>query len=126
MAILRAMVTTREAGESFTGYFDRAAAADARPGVTYAVEAIGTFSLVFTVGMATESGSPFAPLGIGAVPMVMIYADGPLLGGHYNPAVTLAVLLQRRIGVRDAVGLPGGAGAWRDIRRDYLSRVQRR
>jgi aquaporin Z len=74
-----------------------------RAGVKYAVEAIGTFFLVFTVGAAVGSGSPLAPLGIGAVLMVMIYAGGHLSGGHYNPAVTMAVLLRRRIGVRDAV-----------------------
>jgi aquaporin Z len=75
-----------------------------RAGVKYTVEAIGTFFLVFTVGAAVGSGSPLAPLGIGAVLMVMIYAGGHLSGGHYNPAVTLAVLVRRRIGLRDAVG----------------------
>src|SRR6476660_8606659 len=74
-----------------------------RVGVKYAVEAIGTFFLVFTVGAAVGSGSPLAPLGIGAVLMVMIYAGGHLSGGHYNPAVTMAVLVRRRIGLRDAV-----------------------
>src|SRR3984893_18532612 len=75
-----------------------------RASVKYAVEAIGTFFLVFTVGAAVGSGSPFAPLGIGAVLMVMIYAGGQLSGGHYNPAVTMAVLVRRRIRLRDAVG----------------------
>jgi aquaporin Z len=74
-----------------------------RAGVKYAVEAIGTFFLVFTVGAAVGSGSPFAPLGIGAVLMVMIYAGGHLSGGHYNPAVTMAVLVRRRISLRNAV-----------------------
>src|SRR3954464_7265323 len=68
----------------------------------YAVEAIGTFFLVFTVGAAAGSANPFAPLGIGAVLMVMVYAGGHLSGGHYNPAVTLAVLVRRRITLRDA------------------------
>ena len=75
----------------------------ARASVKYAVEAIGTFFLVFTVGAAVGSASPFAPLGIGAVLMVMVYAGGHLSGGHYNPAVTLAVLVRRRIGLRDAI-----------------------
>jgi aquaporin Z len=35
--------------------------------------------------------------------MVMVYAGGHLSGGHYNPAVTLAVLVRRRFGLRDAV-----------------------
>jgi aquaporin Z len=75
-----------------------------RSTVKYAVEAIGTFFLVFTVGAAVGSGSPLAPLGIGAVLMVMIYAGGHLSGGHYNPAVTMAVLVRRRITLREAVG----------------------
>jgi aquaporin Z len=71
---------------------------------TYVVEAIGTFFLVFTVGAAAGSGSPLAPLAIGAILMVMIYAGGHISGGHYNPAVTLAVLVRHRIGMRDAAG----------------------
>ena len=73
-----------------------------RPAVKYAVEAIGTFFLVFTVGAAVGSRSPLAPLAIGAALMVMVYAGGHLSGGHYNPAVTLAALVRHRIGVRDA------------------------
>jgi aquaporin Z len=75
-----------------------------RPSATvrYAAEAIGTFFLVFTVGAAVGGGSPLAPLAIGAVLMVMVYAGGHLSGGHYNPAVTLAVLVRGRIKLRDA------------------------
>jgi aquaporin Z len=75
-----------------------------RPNATvrYAAEAIGTFFLVFTVGAAVGGGSPLAPLAIGAVLMVMVYAGGHLSGGHYNPAVTLAVLVRGRIKLRDA------------------------
>jgi aquaporin Z len=74
-----------------------------RSAVKYTVEAIGTFFLVFTVGAAVGSRSPLAPLAIGAALMVMVYAGGHLSGGHYNPAVTLAALVRRRIGLRDAV-----------------------
>jgi aquaporin Z len=35
--------------------------------------------------------------------MVMVYAGGHISGGHYNPAVTLAALWRRRIGLVDAV-----------------------
>jgi aquaporin Z len=54
------------------------------------------------VGAAVASGSTLAPLAIGAVLMVMVYAGGHISGGHYNPAVTLAALVRRRIGIRDA------------------------
>jgi aquaporin Z len=86
-----------------TGEQSAGAASAPRVAAKYAVEAIGTFFLVFTVGAAVGSRSSLAPLAIGAVLMVMIYAGGHLSGGHYNPAVTLAVLVRRRIGLRDAV-----------------------
>ena len=72
----------------------------------YVVEFIGTFFLVFTIGMVAF-GSPtrrrkgFAPLAIGAALMVMIYAGGHISGGHYNPAVTLAVAIRGRCPWRD-------------------------
>jgi len=68
------------------------------------VELIGTFFLVFTVGASVRSGSALAPLAIGAVLMVMIYAGGHISGGHYNPAVTMAALVRGRIGGGEAVG----------------------
>src|ERR1700716_2347470 len=66
------------------------------------VELIGTFFLVFPVGAAVRGGSALAPLAIGAAVMVMVYAGGHISGGHYNPAVTLSVLVRRRISVRAA------------------------
>jgi aquaporin Z len=70
----------------------------------YTVEMIGTLFLVFTIGTAVRGGNPLAPLAIGAVLMAMVYAGGHISGAHYNPAVTLAVLVRRRIDVRDAIG----------------------
>lgn len=72
----------------------------------YVVEFIGTFFLVFTVGMtAIDPGGAgnLAPLAIGSALMVMIFAGGHISGGHYNPAVTLAVTLRGRCKVVDAV-----------------------
>ena len=97
------MVTSHEPIQVLDGREATDVVSVAPPGVKYVVEAIGTFFLVFTVGAAVGSASPLAPLGIGAVLMVMIYAGGHLSGGHYNPAVTLAVLVRRRIGLRDAI-----------------------
>src|SRR5690606_18075226 len=60
------------------------------------VEFIGTFFLVFTIGMVVKGpdSSAMAPLAIGSALMVMIYAGGHFSGGHYNPAVTLGVTLR--------------------------------
>jgi len=97
-----AIDTTQPALRAVNDKAVREASAARRAAIKYAVEAIGTFFLVFTVGAATGSRNSLAPLAIGAVLMVMIYAGGHLSGGHYNPAVTLAVLMRRRIGLRDA------------------------
>ena len=61
------------------------------------VEAIGTFFLVFTVGMAVGHAGALAPLAIGSVLMVMVFAGGHVSGGHYNPAVSTAVLLRGKM-----------------------------
>ena len=70
------------------------------------VEFIGTFFLVFTVGMAVidPGAGDMAPLAIGAVLMVMIFAGGHISGGHFNPAVTLGVLLRGKTTPNEAVG----------------------
>src|SRR6201992_4331507 len=68
----------------------------------YAVEVIGSFFLTFAVGVAVLTGSVFTPLAAGAMLMVMVYAGGHISGAHYNPAVTLAALVRRRIGIGDA------------------------
>jgi aquaporin Z len=43
----------------------------------------------------------FAPLAIGAALMIMVYAGGHASGGHYNPAVTIAVWLRGRCAAAD-------------------------
>ena len=69
----------------------------------YAVELIGTFFLVLTIGMTViEPGAgAFAPLAIGSALMVMVYAGGHMSGAHYNPAVTLAVWIRGRCATAD-------------------------
>src|ERR1700730_10303209 len=64
------------------------------------VEFIGTFFLVFTVCTATNpktGAGSLAPLAIGAVLMVMIFAGGHISGGHYNPAVSTAVMIRGKL-----------------------------
>jgi len=71
----------------------------------YITEFIGTFFLVLTVGtcIVSPAAGVIAPLAIGSVLMVMIYAGGHISGGHYNPAVTVAVTLRGRCSAVDAV-----------------------
>jgi aquaporin Z len=97
------MVTHQEATRAVTPHAAKVVARE-RAGRKYAVELIGTFFLVFTVGTSVASGSPLAPLAIGSSLMVMIYAGGHISGAHYNPAVTMAALVRGRIGINDAVG----------------------
>jgi aquaporin Z len=69
----------------------------------YITEFIGTFFLVLTIGMVVVGGKGnFAPLAIGSVLMVMVFAGGHISGAHYNPAVTLAILLRGKISVGEA------------------------
>ncbi|HON07305.1 MAG TPA: MIP/aquaporin family protein [Verrucomicrobiota bacterium] len=68
----------------------------------YLVEAIGTFFLVLTV-IVTVNGTAgnMAPIAIGSILMVMIYAGGHISGGHYNPAVTLGVWIRGKCPASD-------------------------
>jgi len=59
-------------------------------------EFLGTYFLVLTVGLNVLGGSPAAAWSIAASLMCMIYALGNVSGAHFNPAVTLAILLSGR------------------------------
>lgn len=69
------------------------------------VEFIGAFFLVLTVGMVTlgAGAGSLGPLAVGSVLAVMVYAGGPISGGHYNPAVTFAVWLRGKLKIDQAV-----------------------
>jgi aquaporin Z len=56
------------------------------------VEFIGTFFLVLTVGFAARDAGNLAPLAVGSALMVMVFAGGHISGGHFNPAVSTAVV----------------------------------
>jgi aquaporin Z len=88
----------------------------------YLTEFIGAFFLVFTVITAVNSGSPLAPIGIGAILMCQIYAGGHISGGHYNPAVSIAAFVRGRLNATDLAAYvgsqllagvaAGGLGLW--------------
>ncbi len=64
-----------------------------------AVEFIGMFIFMFAVGMVTNKtgAGALAPLAIGSILMVMVFAGGHTSGGHFNPAVSTAVFLRGRM-----------------------------
>ena len=75
----------------------------------YIVEFIGTF---FLVAGAIFGGAVGASLAL----MVMIYAGGHISGAHYNPAVTTAMFIRRKVKRNELAGyyiaqLLGGAVA---------------
>lgn len=70
------------------------------------VEFIGTFFLVFTVGMVViaPGADALAPLAIGTALAVMVYAGGHISGAHYNPAVTFSLFLRGLVSINEAIG----------------------
>lgn len=66
----------------------------------YIYEFIGTFFLVFTVGMTVfgpHAAGLLAPVAIGSVLAVMVFAGGHVSGGHYNPAVSFAIFMRGKL-----------------------------
>jgi aquaporin Z len=64
-------------------------------------EFVGTLLFLFSISAAVLSGTPMAPLAIGAALMVVVYMGGHVSGGHYNPAVSLAVLIRGKMTAGD-------------------------
>ena len=79
----------------------------------YLAEALGTFTLVgigsFAIvssGLVPAQGAGIVSiaLGFGLALLAGLYAFGEVSGGHFNPAVSLAMFLDRRISMDDLLG----------------------
>lgn len=64
-------------------------------------EFVGTFIFLLTIALIVPQNSQFAPLVIGSVLMCMVYMGGHVSGAHYNPAVSLAVMLRGKMSSSD-------------------------
>lgn len=63
----------------------------------YITEFIGTFFLVLTIGLTGD------PIAIGTMLMVMVYMGGHISGAHYNPAVSIAMIIRGLLSVKEAI-----------------------
>jgi aquaporin Z len=77
----------------------------------YLAEVLGTFALVGVGSFAIVSASAADTLGIvsialgfGLALLIGLYAFGEVSGGHFNPIVSLAIFLDRRLSLNDMFG----------------------
>jgi aquaporin Z len=82
-----------------------------KPWQKYLAEFFGTFVLVFigtvaVVGAVRSDVSPLlvAPFAFGLALLAGLYAFAEVSGGHYNPAVSLGLFLDRRLSLPDLLG----------------------
>lgn len=69
----------------------------------YLTEFIGTFFLTLTACLTVTGDRPIPALAIGCSLMIMVYMGGHVSGAHYNPAVSLALLLRKKFPSSDFV-----------------------
>ena len=63
----------------------------------YLTEFIGTFFLVLIIGLSKN------PLAIGFGLTILVYMGAHISGAHYNPAVSLAMLMRKEININDFI-----------------------
>lgn len=63
----------------------------------YLTEAIGTFFLTVVIALTGD------PIAIGAILIAMLYMGGAISGSHFNPAVTIALMIRGAISRGESV-----------------------
>jgi aquaporin Z len=63
----------------------------------YVVELLGTFFIVFTVGLGSN------PLSVGFAYIAMIYIGFNISGSHYNPVISAIMFLKKKIDIKDFI-----------------------
>jgi len=71
---------------------------------TFILVGMGSLSILATGAMAGSPALVVIPLGFGLGLLAAIAVSGHVSGGHFNPAVTLGALLDKRIAAMEAVG----------------------
>ncbi|RPI24446.1 MAG: aquaporin [Actinobacteria bacterium] len=71
---------------------------------TYVLVVIGSLAILSAAGGATGATVVAIALGFGLALLAGLYAFGEVSGGHFNPAVSLAMLLDGRTSITDFIG----------------------
>lgn len=77
----------------------------------YLAEVLGTLILVFVGGLSIVAAAAadvpnliVVAFGFGLALLIGLYAFGEVSGGHFNPAVSLAMMLDGRMGLTEMIG----------------------
>lgn len=69
----------------------------------YTMEFVGTLIFVFSILALVASGSSLAGLAIGLTLTFLVYTGATVSGANYNPAVSLALFMKKKLSANDTV-----------------------